>query len=432
MKVSYYSLGCKVNEYEAIAIINQFIDHNYELVDFEEEADIYIINSCTVTSTSDAKSRKIIRQAKRRNPEAVIAVMGCYSQLNPEIVKEIGADIVLGTSNRHLLFNLVEEALQTKKKKVLVEDSKNERAYEEIKIRRYLNHTRGFIKIEDGCDNFCSYCAIPYARGRVRSREVDAIIKEIQELSKQGMKEVVLSGINTGSYGKDLDDFSFADLLREIVTKTDIYRIRISSLEVTEINDQVLKVFEDYSNRFCQHFHIPLQNGSAEVLKMMNRKYNSDFYYQKIEEIRKLFPNVNITTDYLAGFPGETQEMFLEGLEFVKKMKFGEMHVFPYSRRPNTKAANFPNHLDEVTKRFRVNELLNISRENALLYRQKFQNQDLEVLVETIENGFANGHTSNYIQVRFPAISVKTNDLVMVNLEKIDYPISFGRERRNV
>ncbi|HHX80683.1 MAG TPA: MiaB/RimO family radical SAM methylthiotransferase, partial [Acholeplasmataceae bacterium] len=323
MKVSYCSLGCKVNEYEAVAIINQFLESGFNLVPFDEEADVYIINTCTVTANSDAKSRKMIRQATRRNPDAVVAVMGCFSQLHPDDVKKIGADVVIGTSNRHRLFNLCLEALEKKDKHYYIDDMKTNRAYEEIKVNRYLNHTRGFIKIEDGCDNFCSYCEIPYARGRVRSRKADDIISEIEKLTAQGMKELVLSGINTGAYGKDLEGFGFVDLLAEILKVKELGRIRISSIEVTQLTPELLALIAENRDHFCNHFHIPLQNGNDEILKLMNRKYDTEYYYEKIKEIRKIFPDANITTDYMVGFPGETAEHFQAGLEFARKVGFG-------------------------------------------------------------------------------------------------------------
>jgi threonylcarbamoyladenosine tRNA methylthiotransferase MtaB len=429
MKISYMSLGCKVNEYESVAIINEFLAHGFELASFDSEADVYIINTCTVTSTSDAKSRKMIRQATKRNPGAVVAVMGCYSQLNPEAVKTLGADIILGTKDRHRLYELVADALKNKNKHYLIEDISKEKAYEEIKINRYLNHTRGFIKIEDGCNNFCSYCAIPYARGRVRSRKAEDVLAEIQALTEQGMKELVLSGINTGAYGKDLADYEFPDLLEDIIKETkNLGRIRISSLEVTEITPRFLQVLADHRRYFCHHFHIPLQNGSAGVLKMMNRKYDPEFYLEKITALRALFPDANITTDYMVGFPGETTAMFEEGMDFVRKVNFGEMHIFPYSRRPHTKAFDLPNQVDEISKRFRVNELLNLNRENALNYRRRFNGRELEVLVERNTNGLAYGHTSNYLEVEFKSVSAQNNDLVWIRLEKADYPLSLGKE----
>lgn len=430
MKVSYYALGCKVNLYESEAVINQFVDNGFELVDFHDISDVYIINTCTVTATSDSKSRKIIRQAVKRNPDAVVAVMGCFSQLNPEQVKEIeGVDIILGTTNRHLLYSMVIDSLNNKGKFLEITDFKEIKEYEEIKIKRYNDKTRGFVKIQDGCNNFCSYCRIPYARGTIRSRNPIDVIDEIQNLSNQGMKEIVLTGINTGSYGKDLDNYTFANLLDDLVKKVEnLGRIRISSIEVTEISDELLNVISENKAHFCDHFHIPLQGGANATLKTMHRKYNVEYYLNKIKKIRKIFPDANITTDIMAGFVGETNEDFKDALKFVDEIGFGEMHVFPYSKRPNTLAYKMEGHIDEITKRFRVNELLIINKENALKYREGFIGKIVDVVVEKNVRGKAFGHSSNYLEIEFDSKTAKSNDLVKIMVTKADYPISTGVE----
>jgi threonylcarbamoyladenosine tRNA methylthiotransferase MtaB len=427
MKVSYYSLGCKVNLYESEAIVNQFVDNGFELADFEDVNDVYIINTCSITSVSDAKSRKIIRQAIKRNPEAVVAVMGCYAQLKPEDIKAIeGVDVLVGTNNRHLLYSLVMENLQSKNKAILIEDILKVNEYEEVKIKRYNNKTRGFVKIQDGCNNFCSYCTIPYARGPVRSREVSDVIEEIASLTEQGMKEIILTGINTASYGQDFSDYDFSNLLRDLVNKVEnLGRVRISSIEVTEISDKVLEVIKENESKFCMHFHIPLQGGTDKTLKRMNRKYLLDFYREKIKKIRDLFVDVNITTDILAGFCGESDEDFKETCNFIREMGYGELHVFPYSKRPRTVAYKYPDHVNEVTKHLRVNELLKINEELALNYRNKFLGKTVEVLVERVQNNVAFGHTSNYLEVEFSGF-VEQNDLVKVMITEVGYPICKG------
>lgn len=431
MKVSYCALGCKVNLYEAEAIINEFIDHGYEHGEFDELCDVYIINTCTVTSTSDSKSKKIVRQAVKRNPNAVIAVMGCSSQLLFKEYCDIpGVDIVLGTANRHNLFSMVEERLNAKsdKEKLLSHVEYNLITdYEELKVERYNSRTRGFVKIQDGCDNFCSYCTIPYSRGPIRSREPRNVVDEIQQLTNQGMKEIVLSGINTGAYGKDLDGFSFSEMLEMIVKNVHgLGRIRISSIEATEINESLLRVMKENEKHFCMHLHIPLQGGCNETLHRMNRKYDTDYYRDKLKLIRSIFPNINITTDILAGFNGETNEDFLKSYDFIKSMNFGEMHVFPYSPRPLTKAYNFPDKIDAVTKKYRVNQLLMLNKEMALKYREKFLGEVVEVLVERNNNGKAFGHTSNYLEVEFFDKNALSNDIIKVKIESIGYPICKG------
>lgn len=430
MKVSYYSLGCKVNEYESVAIINKFMDNGFELVGFHEQADVVIINTCTVTSTSDSKSRKIIRQAVKNTPDGVIAVMGCFSQLNPMQVQEIaGVDLVLGTNNRHLLYDLVIDTLKTKKLNIFIEDISKLRKYEEIKVNRYNNQTRGFIKIEDGCDNFCSYCAIPYARGRVRSRQPEDVLNEINQLAKGGMKEIVLTGINTGAYGKDFDNYNFINLLKDLISKTvNLPRIRISSLEMTEINEELLQILKENKTNFCDHFHIPLQGGTNTILKMMNRKYTTEQYFNKIKDIRSIFPDANITTDIMVGFPQETSNEFIATKDFINSLDFGEMHVFPYSKRPNTLAFTFDDQVDDATKRFRTNELLCLNIEKASRYREKFIGKTVEVLVEKTQNGIAFGHTKNYINLKFATNKAKNNDLVNVELLDANYPVANGKE----
>lgn len=429
MKVSYYSLGCKVNLYESEAIVNEFIENGFELTNFDDICDIYIINTCTVTKASDAKSRKIIRQAIKKNPNAVICVMGCYSQLHPDEVKQIeGVDVIVGTSNRIMLYPLAMFALEKKNPQVLIQDALKTKNYEELKIKRFNNKTRGFIKIEDGCNNFCTYCAIPYARGPVRSRNHQDVIDEIKLLTEQGTKEIVLTGINTAAYGSDLKDYTFAKLLEDIVKNVpNLGRIRISSIEATEITDELLSIIAENREKFCNHFHIPLQSGSDKILQKMARKYNLDYYRKKIQRIRQLFPGVNITTDVMVGFSGETNEDFNDIKNFINEIKFGEMHVFPYSKRPGTKAYTYPDEVDEITKKVRVNELLLVNEQNALAYRQNFVGTVQEVIIEKIENGKAFGHTSNYMDIEFDALDSKVNDLVQVEIIEAGYPISIGK-----
>jgi len=430
-RVSYYSLGCKVNQYESEAIINQFIDSGFILVDFNEESDVCIINTCTVTQTSDSKSRKIIRQAINRNPNAVICVMGCYSQLNDkEACNILGVDIVTGTSNRMMLYPLVIKKLEEKNKTVinLTQSYDEINCYENLHVNYFSDRTRGFVKIQDGCENFCSYCTIPYSRGKIRSRDKNSVIEEIDYLTKSGVKELVLSGINTGAYGKDLDNYYLYNLLSDICKKVEnLGRIRISSIEATEISDELLNVIKENKGHFCSHFHIPLQGGCDNTLKRMNRKYDMDYYFDKIKKIREYFPYANITTDCLAGFNGETEEDFNEALKNIGKIGFGEMHVFPYSPRVRTTAYKLPGLINGVVKKIRVNELLKLNEINAIKYREKFLNKTIDCLVEKIENGIAFGHSSNYLEIKFKAsINTKENDLVFVKLTEIGYPVCKG------
>lgn len=434
MRISYFSLGCKVNEYESLAIMNDFINHGYDLVDFGEDTDVCVINTCTVTSTSDAKSRKIIRQAIKRNPHAIIAVMGCFSQLHSQEVQDIpGVSVMVGSSNRHLLYDMVERARLDHQNHYLVADLKQNYEYEEIKISRFINKSRGFVKIEDGCDNYCSYCAIPFSRGHVRSRKVEDVIKEISEISNLGIKEIVLTGINTGAYGQDMENYDLADLLNDIIDRVpNLGRIRISSIETTEITPKLLKVISDDSIHLCNHFHIPLQCGNDKILKLMNRKYELSEYKAKIQALRKIKPDLNITTDIIAGFSGESQDDFNQAKAFISEMNFGEMHVFPFSRRSNTRAYSYPNIVDEATKKYRVNELMALNGQKALEYRQSMVGRTEEVIVEKVVQGIAFGHTSNYLEVQFPTKTAQKHCLVKIQIQKAGYPISEAIEVKNV
>lgn len=427
MRVSYYSLGCKVNLYESQAVINTFLDNGFSLVPFHDESDVYIINTCSITAMSDAKSRKMIRQAHRRNPEAIVAVMGCYAQLHSDAIEKIeGVDIIIGTHHRDRLYQLTINQLKQKEQKRLIDNIAKVKNYEEIKINRYLDKTRGFVKIEDGCDNFCTYCTIPYARGRVRSRNRIDILDEIKRLTAQGMKEIVLTGINTALYGKDLANYDFADLLADIFTSlpNDV-QIRISSIEVTEINDKLLNCLSRFQDKMCQHLHIPLQSGSDAILKLMNRRYTTLDYAQKLTQIRTFFPEINITTDVMVGFCGETDVLFQETYDFISKMQFGELHVFPYSKRPLTKAFHYTNHVAESIKHERVAQLLKLNDSLAKQYRLHFIDQIHQVLVEKIDKGYAYGHTSHYMQVKVLA-KTNVNERINVRLVDANYPITKG------
>ena len=438
MKISYMALGCKVNLYEAVSIVNDFVKQGFELCDFDDCCDVYLINTCTVTQTSDSKSKKMIRQAIKRNPNAIVCVMGCFSQLNSsEVAKIEGVNVICGTSNRSLILPTVLKMIEKKDNSLvnLTQTYDEICEYEDLKLDHYDNKTRGFVKIQDGCENFCSYCAIPYSRGRFRSRKVESVIEEIQTLSNNGMKEIVLTGINTGAYGKDLN-LSFASLLEKIVLSVrNLGRIRISSIEATEITTELLDVMMNYKEHFCMHLHIPIQGGSDEILKKMNRKYNIDYYQKKLQLIRSYFPLINITADIMVGFNGESNELFDKAYKFINSCNYGETHIFPYSPRPNTLAYNeskkikFSDAVNDVTKKSRVNDLLSLNELKALEYRNKFMESYVEVLVEKVVDGVAFGHSSNYLEVKFNAMLAKENDLVMVLITKVGYPVCEGVEK---
>lgn len=436
MKINYVSLGCKVNTYETVAVVNMFVKNGFEVVSLDEKSDVTIINTCTVTQTSDSKSRKTIRQIARQNLNSIICVMGCYVQLNSEEASKIyGVSIVVGSSNRKLIYELVMEKINGYTSGTInkCEDYNEITEYEDLTLDHYDTKTRGFVKIQDGCENFCSYCTIPYSRGKFRSRPKDSVIKEINHLTELGMKEIVLTGINTGAYGMDFDDYNFPNLLQDIIKDVkNVGRIRISSIEVTEVTDELIAVIKDNPQHFCNHLHIPLQGGSDEILKKMNRKYDTKYYEEKIRHVKELLPGVNITADLLVGFNGETDELFRKAYEFVNKVEFGETHIFPYSPRSKTKAyqdsklIHFADRVDGITMKKRVKELLDLNKINALKYRNKFLGQTVDIIVEEIIDGKCVGHSSNYLLVSFPSINNKPNDLVKVKITKIGYPMCEG------
>jgi len=402
MKVGISTLGCKVNIYESEFVISKLKEANYEIVSFSDYADIYIINTCTVTNTSDVKSRKLIRQARKNNKNSIIVVMGCHSQIK---YNEVDADIIIGNKDKSKIIELIEEYLKNNKKITRIYNLENI-SFEPMEIKKFNNHTRGFVKIQDGCDAFCSYCIIPYARGSIRSKKEEDVINEITSLVENGYQEIVLTGIHTGKYGKDINT-NLYNLLANLLKINNLKRIRISSIEINEITDDILNLLKN-TNIIVDHLHIPLQSGCDKILKLMNRKYNTKYFSEKIENIRKIRKDISITTDVIVGFPNENDADFKETLDFIKKIKFTKIHVFPYSKRDNTIAATMNNQVDEIIKKKRVKELINLSSELEKKYLTKFLNKDLEILTEEYKDGFTIGHTSNYIKVL-------VNDLLDIN-----------------
>ena len=427
MKVAIYTLGCKVNLYESEVIMNSFKKSGYEIVDFEDNADIVIINTCTVTNTSDKKSRNIIRQAVKKHEKAVIVVMGRYSQVRSADIKEIdGVDIIIGNTKKSKVVSLVEEYLKNKKSITEIDDIMHT-DFEPMELDTFETRTRAFVKIQDGCNNFCSYCIIPYSRGNIRSKEKDDVVSEIKCLVKNGYKEVVLTGIHTGHYGKDKYDYDFSDLLSELCKIDNLKRIRISSIEITELDSKFIDVLKN-NKVIVNHMHIPLQSGCDKTLKEMNRKYDTKYYLDKINLIRSIRPNISITTDLIVGFPNETEEDFNNTLSFLRKVKFSKIHVFPYSRRKGTKADLMDNQIDEQTKHKRVKEVLKLSEELEIEYMNKFINTDVLVLIEKFENGIISGHTENYIPVKANGVESDINELLMIHIDKMEYPYLIGNK----
>ncbi|MBQ8292218.1 MAG: tRNA (N(6)-L-threonylcarbamoyladenosine(37)-C(2))-methylthiotransferase MtaB [Bacilli bacterium] len=429
MKFKTYSLGCKVNIYEVEAITSELKNHGYELVENDQEADVIIINTCTVTSTSDSKSKQLIRRIRRANKDAIIVAMGCFVQLNSESVKkDLDVNIIIGTNKRNQIIELIDDYLSSNKVIDRVKPSSEYTKYEELKMCGLSTHTRGFVKIQDGCENFCTYCAIPYARGPIKSRDPQNVIEEIRNLVENGVKEIVLSGINTGTYGQDLGNITLARLLDKILMEVKgVYRLRLSSIELMEITDELLDVYEKYPVSITRHLHIPLQAGSDNTLKRMNRKYNTKEYEEVINKIRQRFEGIALTTDCLAGFVGETEEDFLNALAFIEKINYAEMHIFPYSRRKGTKADEMEGHLDHRLINERAKKMQELAKKMAKNYRNGFNNTKQLVLVEQLKNGKWIGHTSNYLEVSFTQTGDYNNKIVLVEIIDTSSPVVEGK-----
>ena len=416
-----YTLGCKVNTYESEYVANELKKNNYIIKDFNDSCDVYIINTCTVTNNSDSKSRKIIRQAIKRNPKACVVAMGCFIAANKDY-HEQGLDIILGNKDKNKVVELIDEYFKYKKQII---DSYNKRLdeFEDMKIIEFPGRTRAFVKIQDGCDNFCSYCIIPFARGKCRSKKEEDVLDEVTSLVKNGYKEVVLTGIHTGGYGNDLDT-SFADLLNKLVKIEGLERLRISSIECTELKEDVLDVLRN-SKVIVDHLHIPIQAGSDEILKAMNRKFDLKSYKEKIEEIRSIRPDISISTDVIVGFPGETDELFEKTSETCREMKVSKLHVFPYSERQGTKASRMSGKLPGDVKKERARKLIEVSEELETKYMEKFVGKEVEVLTEENKDGFTLGHTGNFLHVKIPR-EINHNELIKVIIDKVEYPYCIG------
>ena len=424
MKFQIYTLGCKVNTYESNVMRDALLNKGYFEVGLKEKADITIINTCTVTNTADSKSMKVIRQAIRRNENAIIVVCGCLVQNKKEEVSKIdGVDIVIGNINKSKIVDYIEKYIEEKKQEVDVRNIMDTN-FEPMMLNNF-NKTRAFVKIQDGCNNFCSYCIIPYTRGNVRSKDKQSVLKEIQLLVDEGHKEVVLTGIHTGNYGAEFADYKFADLLKDIVKIDKLERLRISSIEITEINDDVMEVIKE-NNILVDHMHIPLQSGSDAVLKRMNRKYDKEYFINKIKKLRKIRPNISITTDVIVGFPGETKEEFEETIETIKKIEFTKLHVFPYSKREGTKAAVMDGQVDENIKKKRVKILLQLSKELEYNYMEKFIGQKVIFIPEMAKEDYIIGHTGNFLNVKYHGNKNDLNKDIEVKINNIEYPYCIG------
>ena len=413
MKAAIHTLGCKVNIYESEYIINILKENGYQIVDFDSKADIYIINTCTVTNTSDKKSEKMIKRARKQNKDAIIIAMGCHAQIKGD---NIDADIIIGNKDKSKIISLIEEYQENKNKIKRIYNLDNV-SFEDMYISSFNSHTRAFVKIQDGCDAFCSYCIIPYARGPIRSKDPKTVIKEITSLVENGYKEIILTGIHTGKYGKDIN-YTFEQLLKEIIKIKNLYRIRISSIEINELTDPILDLIKD-NKIIAKHLHIPLQSGSDKILKLMDRKYDLKFYKDRIEKIRKMIKDVSITTDLIVGFPNENEKDMEDTLKFLKEIKFTKIHTFPYSKREGTKAASMENQIDETIKRKRVKTVLELSDQLEQDFYQSKLNETEEVIIEQTKDGKSYGYTSNYIKVEIDS-PLKPNEVISVKINKVN------------
>lgn len=417
-KVASHALGCKVNQYESEAIAELFAKEGYEIVDIESVADVYIINTCTVTNFGDKKSRQLIRKVKRKNPDSIVVVVGCYAQVAPEEVMKIeGVNIVVGTKGKSEIVSLVEKYKNENEIALNnVTNVSSEREYEEMSIERLSNRTRAYLKIQDGCSQFCSYCIIPYARGPVRSRKPEEILSEVLKLSENGFKEVVLAGIHVTSYGKDLKNINLLDLIKMVHGVSGIERIRFSSFEPGIITEAFLQEIVKL-NKVCHHFHLSLQSGCEKTLKMMNRKYSAEEYYNAVLLLRRYMPDVALTTDIIVGFPGETEEDFTESYNFARKIGFSKIHVFPYSPKEGTKAFGMKGQVQNSIKSVRSKKLIELSEKSSVDFMKKQLGKNLLVLFEEeTENGIFEGHTSNYIKVLTSTDKNIKNKLINVKI----------------
>lgn len=419
--VAFHTLGCKVNFYDTEAIWQLFKNEGYEQIDFEQKADVYVINTCTVTNTGDKKSRQMIRRAIRRNPEAVIAVTGCYAQTSPaEIMAIPGVDIVVGTQDRDKMITFVKKYQQERQPVNAVRNIMKTREFEELDVPEFADRTRAFLKIQEGCNNFCTFCIIPWSRGLMRSRKPESVVRQASMLVEAGYKEIVLTGIHTGGYGEDLDGYSLAHLLWDLDKVEGLKRIRISSIEASQINDDVLRVLNE-SDKMCRHLHIPLQAGDNQVLARMRRKYTTEEFARKIDLIREALPDVGITTDVIVGFPGETDQMYRDGYRFMEQMQFSEMHVFPYSQRTGTPAARMSDQVEDEVKNERVHELIDLSERMQLQYARQFVGDIVEVIPERVYKGQPNsgllmGYSDNYLNVVFEGPESWIGDVCRVKI----------------
>ena len=399
MTFNIITLGCKVNVYESEIMKELLLNAGYK--EEKEHPEVVIINTCSVTNMADSKSRKMVRRYKRENPNTILVVCGCSTQNKKEEYEQMDIDILLGNKDKSKIVTLINNFKNNHEKYIKFYDDRD-LDFEDMTVKEFTSHARAFVKIQDGCNNFCSYCVIPYVRGNIRSKDFNKALEEIKTLVKNNHKEIVLTGIHTGSYGAGLN-YDLSDLLHEMNKIEGLERIRISSIEVTELNDKFLNELKE-NKKICNHMHIPLQAGSDEILKKMNRKYDLKYFFEKINKIREIRPDISITTDVIVGHPYETEELFLKTIETCQKIKFAKIHVFPYSKRDGTASSRMSNQVSDVDKKIRSHKLIEISNELEKEYAKKFIGKKLDVLIEENYGEKSIGHTSNYLRLEIPKI----------------------------
>lgn len=422
IKVAFYTLGCKVNQYETNGMIQKFKSNGYDIVDFEEKADIYIINTCTVTNMSDKKSRQMIRRTKEVNSDSIVVAVGCYAQVGKEKLKEIEEiDLILGTNEKNSIISYIEAYIKENKKIESISDVMHQIEFSDFGVVDYTEKTRAVIKVQDGCDRFCTYCIIPYARGRVRSRRPESIVEEITSIANKGIKEVVITGIHIASYGKDFkEEYKLIDLLEEINKINGIERIRLGSLEPTLIQEEFVKRLIKLE-KICDHFHLSLQSACSETLSRMNRRYTIDEFINCTELLRKYYKDVSLTTDIIVGFPGETDEEFDITYKNLEKINFYKMHVFKYSPRKGTKAAIMLNQIDGNVKEQRSRKLIEMSNKNENEKNNSYIGKEVGVLFEELDGEFIKGHTTNYMTVKIKSDDINIeNQILKVKIIGVD------------
>jgi len=427
--VAFHTLGCKVNTYESEAMKKLFIQDDYEVVDFKECADVYVINTCTVTNTGDAKSRQMIRRAIRTNPLACVVVVGCYSQVASQEIEAIeGVGVILGTQHRNQIVEYVKQYNATHQLINVVENIMQTQRFEDLKVASFSENTRAFLKIQDGCNNFCTYCIIPYARGLVRSRPKESVIEEAKALVANGFVEIVLTGIHTAGYGLDLEDYNFVDLLKDLCHEVKgLKRLRISSIETSQISEEMMALLAQ-ENIIVEHLHIPLQSGCDSVLKRMNRKYTTQAYLEKVKRIRELMPDIALTTDVIVGFPQESEEEFATTVNFIQEVGYSSLHVFPYSPRRNTPAAKMSGQIPENIKQQRVHTLLDLSQQLHQQYASRFIGRVVEVIFEEVaSDGELVGHADNYLKVKAHGPKSWIGEITKIQIEEYQAPYCLGK-----